>query len=307
MTLNATMNNGATPTRSDATLGTSQGARPLAVRSFGVSDKGRVRPSNEDQFFVGTLTGALRVHQSSLPQSHVQYAAREADLFLVADGMGGAKGGEHASFLAVATIEDFLLNTLSWLFSLKAPDDDVLLKEFREALQRADARVCDVAARHPHLEGMGTTLTLACSVGSELFVAHVGDSRCCVLRGGRIHQLTKDHTMAEQILESVPPQSEKEVRAIHEQFGNVVTNIVGGPEAGVQVEVHKVHLQANDVVLLCTDGLTKMATKRDVLQILGAAADPRVACERLVALANEAGGKDNVTVIVARYEAIVPS
>jgi serine/threonine protein phosphatase PrpC len=87
-------------------------------------------------------------------------------------------GGQHASFLAVATIEDFLVNTLSWLFNLETPEGS-LLKEFREALQRADARVCEGAAHHPHLKGMGTTLTLACSVGSDLFAAHVGDSSGC--------------------------------------------------------------------------------------------------------------------------------
>src|SRR5208283_4533859 len=114
----------------------------LVVRTFGLTDRGRVRPSNEDQFLIAELTKAMQVRHASLPHPKTQYADERGYLFIVADGMGGAQAGEQASALAVESIEAFALNTLKWFFLLKGADEQNILKEFQTALQQADARVC---------------------------------------------------------------------------------------------------------------------------------------------------------------------
>jgi protein phosphatase len=272
---------------------------PLSVRSFGLTDRGQHRPSNEDQFAVAVLTRALRTDQSSLPQSGIVYAREQGHLFVVADGMGGHRGGERASALALGTIEDFLLNTLKWVLTLESRDERYVLREFREALRRADATVYAEAAQRPELSGMGTTVTMAYCFGSELFVAHVGDSRCYVVRGADFHQLTRDHTLVQQLVDSgiLTPED-----AGRNPFRNVITNVVGGSDRSLDVEVHKVHLEAGDIVMLCTDGLTRMVDDAHIAEVLGSAPGPDEACKRLIALANEAGGEDNITVVVAHFE-----
>jgi PPM family protein phosphatase len=155
---------------------------PLTVRTFGLTDPGRVRPSNEDQFLVAELSKAMRVQYASLPQPKTQYADERGYLFIVADGVGGNQGGEQASALAVESIEAFTLNTLKWFFRLKGTEEQDILMEFQVALQQADAKVCQEAAQHRELTGMGTTVTMAYAFGSRLFLIHVGDSRCYLYR-----------------------------------------------------------------------------------------------------------------------------
>jgi protein phosphatase len=270
-------------------------ARPLAVRAAGLSDVGRVRQRNEDQFLIAELVGALRILQASLPEPRTRFADERATLLLVADGMGGHKAGGEASALAVATVEEFLLNAVHLVARL--PGEDDLVGELREALQAADARIFDRAARHPELAGMGTTLTLACAVRSALYVVHVGDSRAYLFRDGKLHQLTRDHTLVAQLVEAGRLEPE---RAAHHVLRNVITNAVGGTEPGINVEVHRLALLPDDLVLLCSDGLTEMVGDEQIASVLGEA-DPPAACRDLVNAANGAGGRDNVTAVVARF------
>jgi serine/threonine protein phosphatase PrpC len=275
-------------------------SRPLAVKTFGLTDRGRVRPSNEDQFLITELTKAMKVLCASLPQPKTQYAAERGYLFIVADGMGGHQAGEQASALAVETIEAFALNTLKWFFLLKGTEEHSVLKEFQAALQEADARVCQQAAQRPELAGMGTTVTMGYSFGTRLFVVHVGDSRCYLLRGRELHRLTHDHTLVEEMIRRGQLQPEEAAR---HRLRHVITNVVGGHETGVLVECHRIELEADNTLLLCSDGLTGMVSDDRIAAILQAEHEPTAACERLVAEANEHGGKDNITVIVARFEA----
>jgi PPM family protein phosphatase len=281
-------------------LGEPSPSRRLAVRTFGLTDPGRVRPSNEDQFLVAELTKALNVQYASLPQPKTQYAAERGHLFIVADGIGGNQAGEQASALAVQTIEAFALNTLKWFFRLKGTEEQDILKEFQTALQQADAKVCREAAEHPELAGMGTTVTIAYSFGSRLFLVHVGDSRCYLLRGKELHRLTHDHTLVEAMVRRGQLRPEE---VAHHRFRHVITNAVGGHEPGVQVECHRIELEPDDTLLLCSDGLTEMIPDDRISTVLQAEHEPRTACAHLVAEANEHGGKDNITVVVARFEA----
>ena len=271
----------------------------LVPQSFALSEKGPVRESNEDQFLVARLTKAVRIQQSSLPQSMMKCGHDEGHIFLVADGMGGSVAGEKASTIAVKSIEEFLANKLKWFFKLKGPEHEKVLLEFQEALREADARVFEESAEHPELDGMGTTLTLAYSLRGQLFVAHAGDSRCYLFREGKLEQLTRDHTLAEVLAGSeLFPNSE----TVRHRYSHVVTNAIGGRKPGVRAEIHKHNLQAGDVVLMTTDGLTRYATDEQIAAILKGNSHPQAACEHLVARALDEGGHDNVTVIVAQYE-----
>jgi protein phosphatase len=186
-----------------------------------------------------------------------------------------------------------------WFRRLKGSEADKVLHEFQQAIGRADAKILAEAAQRPELHGMGTTLTMAYVLNEELFVAHVGDSRCYVLRDGLLYQLTHDHTMVQEM---VRRGLLEEAEAAHHRMRHVITNVVGGTDPGIQVEIHKIHLEPNDTLLLCSDGLTEMVSNEDIADTLQRAADPEQACRRLVQQANDHGGKDNVTVIVARFE-----
>ncbi len=276
------------------------GAAPFEIRSSGITDRGKVRSGNEDHFLIGELARTLWVHQTSLPQPSTQYGRNRGHIFLVADGMGGHQAGAVASALSVRTIETFVLHVLHRFSNLQAGDEQGVIKDLQQALQFADARLFQEAAGHPEFAGMGTTLTMALTSGARLFVIHAGDSRCYRLRAGTLQQLTIDHTMAEEMARQGIIEREA-VR--HHQWRHVVTNALGGITAGVRADVSTVDLQAQDTVLLCTDGLTDMLSDDRIAAVLMADTEPAVACERLVAEANAQGGKDNITAIIARVEA----
>jgi protein phosphatase len=259
--------------------------QPLHATSSGLSDRGRKRHSNEDRFLIAPLseTGA----------------GAQGYLFAVADGVGGAHGGERAAELAVESIEQVSLPLLRLLCAEHAPSSARVREELSALVHRADARLAEDAAQHPALKGMATTLTVATSIGGRLFLAHVGDSRCYLMRGGRLHQMTTDQTVAQQLVR----MGYLEPDAVPEHpFKNVLTDFVGGGADRLHVETHETPLRAGDVILLCTDGLTGMVREPDIAALILSARSPERACERLVARANEMGGRDNVTVVVARFD-----
>jgi protein phosphatase len=273
--------------------------RHLRVRSYGLTDPGRKRSHNEDQFLVATLSKALQVQHTSLPQDDVYYSGPQGHLFLVADGVGGNAAGEKASALAVSVIENFVLDTLNWCLQLRSNAADALLAEFQQAMEQADHQLFHASRRQPELHGMGTTVTLAYCLGDQLFVAHVGDSRCYLLRRGLLYRLTHDHTLVAEMVQRGLLRPDE---AAHHGYRHVITNVVGGSDPGVRVEVHKLPLESGDVLLLCSDGLTEMVSDQEILTVLQFEEGPAAATQRLVARANEQGGKDNVTVVVARFE-----
>ena len=258
-----------------------------------------MRPANEDQFLIAELTKAMRVWQTSLPEQSVQIAEERGHLFLVADGMGGHQAGERASALAVMAIEQFTLNTFRWFFDSNGPDAQRVLAEFQTALREADTRIVEEAAENASLRGMGTTVTLAYQLNTQLCVVHVGDSRAYVFRNDTLHQLTKDHTVVADMVRAgtVTPEAAATHRLRH-----MITNVIGGDQEGVFVEAHAVELHAGDRLLLCSDGLTEMVTNDAIADALRALADPQKACERLLQEANDAGGRDNVTVVIVRFD-----
>jgi serine/threonine protein phosphatase PrpC len=185
---------------SQAESATQIGHRALTVKAFGVTDKGRVRPSNEDQFLSAELTKAMRIWQTSLSEPKAQFGVERGHLFLVADGMGGHRAGELASALAVIAVEQFTLNTFKWFFDSHEPEAQRVLTQFQTALRQADARILEESTEHPELRGMGTTLTMAFQLDAQLCVVHVGDSRAYLYGDDELYQLTHDDTlMAEMV------------------------------------------------------------------------------------------------------------
>src|SRR4051794_32527857 len=148
---------------------------PLAVRSHGLSDRGRVRATNEDCFVVADLVRTLTVHHANLPHAPSSSGCHRGHVLLVADGVGGSKAGEVASGLSVRTVEEFLLNTLRRFTNLAPGEEQVALRDLQAALLEADARIFRESGDHPEWRGMATTLTLAFLVDGRLFVAHAGD------------------------------------------------------------------------------------------------------------------------------------
>ena len=276
----------------------SNARRPFAVQSFGLTDPGKVRPANEDHFVIVELARTLCVQRSSIPQAKSQYSSHRGHVFIVADGIGGHRAGEVASALTVVTIESFLLNTLNRFFNLKSTDETTVLQDFQSVLMQADARVFAEADLHPEFSGMGTTLTMAFAVDWKLYVAHAGDCRAYLFSNDRLFQLTQDHTMAaEMIRRGTLTPSE----AARNPYRHIVTNVVGGSHPGVKVEVHKLALEADDLVLICSDGLNEMVSDDRIAEVLRDDPDPQRSCERLIAEANANGGKDNITVVAAVF------
>jgi len=272
---------------------------PLKVHSFGMTDRGKARATNEDQFLIAEMAKVLHVRQTSLAHASQQLGHERGYLFLVADGMGGHAAGEKASALAIDSVEAFMLDRFKWFFHPWGKEGEELQAEFKSALAGADSRLIAEATANPACKGMGTTLTMAYSLDHELYVVHVGDSRCYLGRGGALERITRDHTLVQEMVSRGVLQPEE---AAHHHLRHVISNAIGGHEAGVKVDVHKLHLEPGDLLLLCSDGLTEMVPDKDVHDLLRSEPDVRKACERLIAEANNRGGKDNVTVVLARYE-----
>ena len=274
-------------------------APSLVVKAFGITDRGLVRVSNEDQFLIAELSKAMRVWQTSLPEPALQIGDDRAHLFLVADGMGGAKAGERASALAVIAIEQFMLNSFKWFFGSNSAEAQRVLGQFQAAFKHADARVLEEAAEHPELSGMGTTVTMAFQLGAQLCILHAGDSRAYLYRDNELQQLTQDHTVTAEMVRSGALRPEE---VAGHRLRHVITNVVGGNELGVNVECLALELRDGDCLLLCSDGLNDVVPDEAIVATLAAEGEPETAARRLLAQANDGGGRDNITVVIARFE-----
>jgi protein phosphatase len=277
----------------------------VTITTGALTHKGNVRSNNEDHFLVARLAKSMQICQTSLKKSgETRFSDEDGYLMIVADGMGGAAAGERASALAVESVETFALNTLKWFLHINKADESVLVSELRKGLEMADQAVFDEAESNARFYGMGTTLTMSYSVGHDLYIVHAGDSRAYLFREGNLEQITSDHTLV-QLLVSGGVLSPEDAKTHARR--NVVTNVIGGPSAGVHAEIHKVRLNDGDVLLLCSDGLTEPVSDEKIAETLNRTSDPETAAAKLIALALEKGGPDNVTAVVARYSIEDPS
>ena len=271
----------------------------IRVDVSGLSHPGRVRPNNEDQFFVSRLTRSMETLVTSLSTGDVPDRADEVNyLMMVADGMGGHAAGEVASRMAIAELVNLALLLPDWNFTVTDQNRPELEWRARQLVQQISSMLTERGARDAALRGMGTTLTVARSLGPDLMIVHVGDSRAYLFRHGRLRRLTRDHTYAEQLAAAGQLTSADAASA---KLRHILTNAVGGSDERVDADIDVLQLQDGDRLLLCSDGLTDVLDDEGMAKILSGTSASSEACNTLLQLALEGGGPDNITVIVAAY------
>ena len=249
-----------------------------SIEAFGLTDVGRKRKHNEDAFALDLSDG----------------------LFIVADGMGGHAAGEVAARITVETIGEFIAATrqkeeATWPFkynhSLHFNSNRLAI-----AIEKANERVMAAVAAQPWLKGMGTTVVAGLLNEKILSLAHVGDSRAYMFRGGKLQRLTDDHSWVhEQVAAGILTEDEAKSHPLK----NVVTRALGGGPS-VSPDLQELSFSARDRFLFCSDGLTTMLSDEEIEQTVSENEDPQQLCRALVDLANEKCGVDNITVVVAR-------
>lgn len=249
------------------------------------TDVGRKRRNNQDGYLLmrgDDLNGELDA------------------LFVVADGMGGRKGGEVASDIVIHVLPEYISQSLERRNGFKPPIDVSTL--LSDGIEQADRAVKRRQAQEPDLSGMGTTCVAAIVDANRLTIANVGDSRAYLLRGGRLTQLTEDHSAVWEEVKSGRITAEA---ARTTRFRNVITRCVGS-ESNATPEIQTYELEEGDSVLLCSDGLSSELPDSEIARIFAGIADPQEACDELVEAASQAGGRDNITVVALRYGKFSP-
>lgn len=254
----------------------------MSISSAGLTNVGMKRTHNEDNFLV----------------------LEDENLFVVADGMGGHSSGEIASQIAVEAIQNFFKATrqdeeITWPYKMdkNRPYDE---NRFIMAVKLANLRIFEAAQREARYRGMGTTEAGMNLVDGYALVAHVGDSRVYMIRNGAITQITEDHSLLNDYIKAKKLTQEEIDNFPHK---NVIVRALGMKD-NVLVDLSRNVLQAGDVLLACSDGLSGMVTDPEMLQIVLQAPDLKTACQQLIDAANKAGGVDNITVILARVDSI---
>ncbi|MGH7594397.1 MAG: Stp1/IreP family PP2C-type Ser/Thr phosphatase [Gemmatimonadales bacterium] len=257
-----------------------------------MTDRGRTRDHNEDTFLLADLSATTPVRESR--SQELQIGERGA-LYLVADGMGGAAAGEVASEMAATGIYRYLIDT--WQ-SDQQVSEDRFVHRLREAVELANLEIHNYAREHPEVRGMGTTATVAGIWRDRLYLAQIGDSRGYLVRDGEARQLTRDQSLTQRLVD-VGELTEEEAEASERR--NIILQALG-PDALVKVDLSRQALQQGDVLIICSDGLSNLVRRDDIATAVGEEPDVAAVCQRLVALANERGGPDNITIVAVRVD-----
>ena len=254
----------------------------MRITCCGMTDVGVKRTNNEDNYLINDELG----------------------LFVVCDGMGGHVGGEFASAIAVNTVEEVLSNFEyhEGEFGTFDPDEgpvEVVREKLRYAVRLAGKRIFEKAQEEPEYRGMGTTCIALLMDGGNAFLSHVGDSRAYVVREGRIEQLTEDHSLVNEKIKAglITPE-----QARTHKLKNIITRSLGYTE-DVEIDVQVRAVRRGDHFLMCSDGLSNLVETGEIGEIV-LDAGPQEAARRLIELACERGGDDNVTVLIARVDEV---
>jgi len=267
-------------------------SKPIRIQVFAKTDRGKTRDHNEDRFLVADLT---RRDASLLPSVREHEVGDRGSLLIVADGMGGAAAGELASEMATETIYEQLIRL--WGSEQEATPQRFAYR-LKEAVEVANSHIHSYAKAHPEVRGMGTTTTAVGVLGDQVYLTQVGDSRAYLIRNGRAHQLTKDQSLMQRLVEAGELTEEEAARS---ERRNIILQALG-PDAKVKVDLTFQELRRGDLLVLCSDGLSGQVTKEEIAEIASRERDLGAACERLIALANERGGPDNITIVIARFD-----
>jgi serine/threonine protein phosphatase PrpC len=265
---------------------------------FGLTHRGLVRKQNEDQFLLCTVHPQVVVRATSLPDSNelAQQGQRLATIMLVADGVGGSAAGSRASHIATEAVTRYVASSLRCYHTVGIAGDGEFEETLRAAAIEAHHSVRNEAATIPTETGMATTLSLAIVVWPWMYVVQVGDSRCYMYRGGKLQQLTRDQTFAQELVEQGVFTRED---AKSSPLNNVLSSAIGASEA--LPEITRVEIRERGcVILLCTDGLTKHVTDAEIEEHLSTMESAEQAARDLLQLALDRGGTDNVTLVLGR-------
>lgn len=263
---------------------------------FGVTHAGKVRTTNEDHFLVGSLFKRLAVWATSLPDDAHLVASNErlGSLAMVADGVGGEAAGEEASRVALEEITQYVTQSADCYYVSDAQAEQ-FIDVLQAAAMKSHARVLERANANKGFQGMATTLTLWIITWPWTYLLQVGDSRYYLYRDGVLRQITRDQTMAQELIDmGVMSRS----TALASPWANVLSSALGGAQTAPVVT--RIPATWGDVHLLCSDGLTKHVSDERIAERLATMTSARQACEALVQDALDGGGTDNITVIVAR-------
>jgi protein phosphatase len=254
-----------------------------------MTDPGQTRQHNEDRFLVANLTT-----RDTLGEGQHRYPlGPQGSLLMVADGMGGAAAGERASQMAADLIYEQM--AMGWC-SEPDPNPELFALRVREAVEKANRRIYDASQSQPDLSGMGTTATIVGLLGARLFLSQVGDSRAYLIRDGVATQMTRDQSLVQHLLDT-GRVTEEEAHAMAPR--NLILQALG-PSPTVEVVQGWQDILRGDAVMLCSDGLSGLVPADELAHEVGTEANPGLACKRLIALANQRGGPDNITVVLAR-------
>jgi len=273
---------------------------PLDVELAAATHQGHVRENNEDSYLTIRFGRSLERLSTSLDEHLLEQNYNITGYgMLVADGMGGMAAGEVASRMAIWKLVELLVDTSDWTLALKRNKDvETVFQRMIQRFYEIDRTLREEAKSDDTLYGMGTTLTVAGTLGNDLVLGHVGDSRAYLLRGTTFRQLTRDHTLAQALIDAGVANSDDPAPR---SMRHVLTAAIGSLDDRVVPQVQRFRLSAGDQLLLCTDGLTEMVDDELIDKVLREASSAQVACDSLVDLALGAGGSDNITVVLARF------
>jgi protein phosphatase len=246
----------------------------FSLRFAAGTDRGLVRDSNEDSYKI-------------IPES-----SQNPYVYIIADGMGGHNCGEVASRMAVDFISNYVQKDGNRLFSSQNIEE-----KLKKLVEDTNTTVFETSLKNPEASGMGTTLTMAVIAGQKATVAHVGDSRLYLMRDEMIKQITEDHTYIWELIKK--GSLTREEAEVHPRK-HVITRAIGS-SPDLEVDMLTLEIQDEDILLLCTDGLTNMIGDDEIYRILKDN-EPEAACEGLIEAAKSKGGEDNITVIVIKCE-----
>ncbi len=269
------------------------------VDVFGLSDRGRMRSENQDQFLIASLHKLMRVHQSSLPPEDLTTLISESRgyILLVADGVAGRPDGQAAAGTVVKTIAHHVTHLTDLYRRLDSNNEAIFVAELEKSVLKSHDLLREEGKKEHGGKGGATTLTMVAVLWPHAYVIQVGDSRCYRLRDNRLERMTEDQTIVQAMLDK---GALTQTEAHRSPLRGMLASALGGRDA--LPTIHATDCRWDDVVLLCTDGLTRHVSDDEIEAELSAPRTSQESCQRLVQLALERGGEDNVTVVLGRLK-----
>jgi serine/threonine protein phosphatase PrpC len=263
----------------------------------GLTHPGRVRRDNQDHFLVCALRKQVVVHHTSLPDPGplMADAERLAFLAMVADGVGGAAKGEEASRAALEAVTQYVSGSMRCYYAAASADDQEFFDALQEGARQCHAELLRRGEEEPDRRGMATTLTLFLGVWPRAYLLQVGDSRCYLLRNGELAQITRDQTMAQEMVDLGVMKAED---AADTRLAHTLTSAIGGRQTDPTVT--RLDMAWGHVLFLCSDGLIRHVSDERIRDVLRSMTSAKQACETLLQEALDGGGSDNITIVAGR-------